>query len=171
MKKTLSSNYLLNRYSYYTYFLFYAVFLIRIKLNEWVLLKDDIKSLVIINIFYVLWFFCYGSFHFSDQTCVTRIDYRTLKFAKGRKAVEITKSDIDKIFIQKITGIKTGGKHWYKVLVITKDYEKYRFTYVSELKYISSSDWIESFIYETENFWGVADKNMIRKSPDIFFCN
>ena len=47
MKNTLSSNYLFNRYSYYTYFLFYAVFLIKIKFNGWMLLKDDIKILAI----------------------------------------------------------------------------------------------------------------------------
>ncbi len=171
MKNTLSSNYLFNRYSYYTYFLFCAVFLIRIKLNNWLLISDDIKILVIINIFYFLWLFCYGSFHFKEQTKVTRIDYKTLKFVKGNKITEITKSDIDKIFIHKITGVKTGGNHWYKVLVITKSDEKYRFTYISKLKNLSSTDCIESFIYETENFWGLGDKNMICLSPDIFFCN
>ena len=170
MKNNISSHYLLNRYSYCLYFLVCAVFLARLKLNGWVFVKDEIVSFGIITFFYLLWIFVYGTFHFREQAKVSRVDYQTLKFAKGARIAEITKSDIAQIYIQKITNAKMRGLR-YKVLVITKDGEKFRFTYVSRVSNSASTDLVDDFLSETENFWGLGDRSIMQLSPDVFFCN
>ena len=169
MKNTLSSHYFLNRYSYFIYFCFCAIFLVRTKLNNLVPTKDDITFFVIINVFYILWIFVYGTFHFSEQTKVSRVDYQTLRFTKGLNSTDITKSDIAQIFIQLII-YPTTRANPYKILVITKKGEKYRFIYIPKSK-VSNSNSIDIFLQETEYFWGLADINTVHLSPNTLFCN
>ena len=124
-----------------------------------------------VTLVYLSWIVFYGSFHFGDQTKVERIDYQTLRFVKGRRITEITSLDIAKIYIQKIETVIMGYYEGYKVLVMDKNNEKYRFTYIFELSDSSCPDWIDSFLCATENFWGLADRGMMLLPPDILFCN
>lgn len=162
MKRNLSSNYLLNRYSYciYTPFCIFSLYCLK-----------DAKLFIIITVFYISWIVFYGSFHFREQTKVERIDYQTLRFVKGGCITEITSSDIAKIYIQKIEAVIIRYYGGYKVLVMDKNNEKYRFTYIFELSDSSCPDLIDSFLYATENFWGLANRRMILLPPNILFCN
>ena len=170
MKNTLSSHYLLRRYSYWLYFLACGIFLLRLKSKAWILQADDVEIFAIISLFYFLWIFVYGTFHFREQAKVSRMDYNTLKFTKGGKNVEITKSDISKIYVQEIKWARTMRK-WYKILLLAKDGEKFRFTYISGLSNSSKTGGVKDFLYITEDFWGLADNEMILESPDVFFGN
>ncbi len=88
MKRTLSSNYLLNRYSYCIYTPICIFSLYHLK---------DVKLFVVVTLIYFSWIVFYGTFHFSDQAKVERIDYQTLQFVKGSRITEIISSDIAKI--------------------------------------------------------------------------
>lgn len=170
MKNTLSSNYFFKRYSYYIYLIICSILILKLEKQNWIFTSQDIKYFIVVTFLFFLWIFIFGSFHFNEQAKVSRIDYQTLQFVKGRRSFEITKSNIDQIYIQKINNHKMGQR-WYKVLLITNDSKKFRFTYVSKLANFSNLSIIENFLNETENFWGLADKSRVRESPNFFFCN
>ena len=113
--------------------------------------------------------FCLWNFSFQGTTKVSRVDYQTLRFTKGLNSTDITKSDIAQIFIQLII-YPTTRANPYKILVITKKGEKYRFIYIPKSK-VSNSNTIDIFLQETEYFWGLADINTVHLSPNTLFCN
>lgn len=159
MKNTLSSNYLLNRYSYFIYFAFCAFFVVRMKLNGWIPIAEDVKSFCVLTLFFFLWNFVFSGFHFGEQAKVLRSSYDSLRFVKGMKSREVSKSDISRICVHRIHAITPGGRRWYRILVTTKDNERYRFTYISKIQ-ASSLNELENFLRVSENFWGLGAENV-----------
>ena len=147
---------------------FRAAFFI-LKYNQIIVSISNFNFIIVFTFLYIVWIFVYGSFHFADQTQVYRNDHQTLLFKKGSKTVEIKKQDISTIYIQLIKNYKMG-QVWFKILCISDDNQKYRFTHISSSMKLSN-DIIEDFLQETENFWGIGNREKVFISPNFFFCN
>ena len=108
MAKTLSKNYLLNRYSYILFCIFIALYTVYLKTHAWRIRKDDIIVVCVVTLVFILWIFIYGSFHFNRQVKVERIDYQHLKITKFFESKILDQNDLEAVKFFRITDRKLG---------------------------------------------------------------
>jgi len=167
----LSTNYLLNRYSYILYFIFVLVIFIYLRNIRWTIDVNIIIFFLIGTSIFFLWIFIYGSFHFSRQAEIERIDYQTLKIRKGFFTELITDKDIKRVKFYFLINYKMRSAN-YKVLLETTKGEFIGFTYrIPGANQISIDCDVLQFFHDTENFWNMATLDKIERANNIFECN
>ena len=172
MKKFISKNYLLNRYSYILFSIFISVYIIYLKNNKWRLTKNDIIMLSIGSCIFFLWIFVYASFHFNRQVKVERIGYQSIKLTKGFESKIINQNDLNEVKFYRILNHKTGISY-YKVLMKTKQSEIFGFSYqpMSRRGINTSLYDTEMFYEDTDKFWGLVSIDKIYMAKNFLECN
>lgn len=167
MENKISSNYLLNKYSYCIFFLIsycsYKIILKQYKLDAFIFFE------VFILIAYIFWLFTTGSYHFLSQVIVFRQNQTTLKIKKFSRSILLTNNDIDLVNFYPIIFMK-GNKVTIKIkiTIYTKEEFFFQIKVSKDNLDISKMFDISYFYLLTSNFWGVVDKEKIRLASSIF---
>ena len=172
MAKTLSKNYLLNRYSYILFCIFIALYTVYLKTHAWRIRKDDIIVVCIVTLVFILWIFIYGTFHFNRQVKVERIDYRHLKITKFFESKILDQNDLEAVKFFRITDRKLGWTY-YKVLMKTRYGELFGFSYQPEKSKKNDSLFydVKTFYEDTESFWGLITIDKVHMARNLLECN
>lgn len=167
MANKVSSNYLLNKYSLFLFFLFSFCF------YKLIITQYDLKTFFIfeipITIAYIVWIITNGSYHFISQTRVYKHDKNTLCLKKMNRTLIITDNDVDMIYFYPIVfmkGIKTIVK--IKLRIYTKEEFFFQIKFdkgiIDPIKLYD----IGYFYKITNNFWETVSKSKIKLANSIF---
>lgn len=167
MENKISTNYLLNKYSYCLYFLVsicsYKIILKENNFNTFLVFE------VFITIAYVFWIFTIGSYHFFSQVKAFKYDRNTLMIKKSYKTMLLSNNDIDFVNFYPIVFMK-GNKITIKIKIIIYTKEEFYFHLKIDKERVDISKIydINYFYFLTNNFWDVVSKGKISLATSIF---
>ena len=153
----MSSNYLLNKYSYCLFILlsitFYKVITNQYEAKVFYFIESFIA------IAYVFWLCTTGSYHFLAQVKVFRHNQTSLKMKKSNRIIIISNNDIDSVSFYPVIFMK-GNRVTIKMKITIYTKEEFFFNIKIEKEGITLSKLynINYFYLLTDHFWGLLIK-------------
>ena len=167
MENKISSNYLINKYSYCLYFFisicFYKIILKENNLNDFLVFE------AFLTMAYVFWICTLGSIHFVRSVKFYRHDRNTLMIKNIKKIILLSNNEIDSVSFYPVDFIK-GNKLTIKIKITNNIKEEFFF----HIR-INKDDLDFSKIYDvgyfyliTNEFFGIVGKEKISLASSIF---